>query len=104
MVGAPVQGRVLIIDDVISAGTSVRESVKLIEAEGATPAGVVIALDRMEKGTGETSAVQEVEQQYGLPVVSIANLHDLLAMLADDATLQTYLVAVQAYRDKYGIN
>ena len=104
LVGAPVQGRVLIIDDVISAGTSVRESVKLIEAEGATPAGVVIALDRMEKGTGETSAVQEVEQQYGLPVVSIANLHDLLAMLADDATLQSYLVAVQAYRDKYGIN
>ena len=104
LVGAPVQGRVLIIDDVISAGTSVRESVKLIEAEGASPAGVVIALDRMEKGTGETSAVQEVEQQYGLPVVSIANLHDLLAMLADDETLQTYLVAVQAYRDKYGIN
>ena len=104
LVGALVQGRVLIIDDVISAGTSVRESVKLIEAEGATPAGVVIALDRMEKGTGETSAVQEVEQQYGLPVVSIANLHDLLAMLADDETLQTYLVAVQAYRDKYGIN
>lgn len=104
LVGAPVKGKVLIIDDVISAGTSVRESVKLIENEGATPAGVVIALDRMEKGTGNTSAVQEVQQQYGLPVVSIANLKDLLAMLGGDDSLQTYLVAVQVYRDQYGVD
>ncbi len=73
LVGAPLKGRVLIIDDVISAGTSVRESVRLIQNEGATPAAVAIALDRMEKGTGELSAVQEVEHQYGLPVVAIAN-------------------------------
>ncbi|WP_107688502.1 orotate phosphoribosyltransferase [Neisseria wadsworthii] len=103
LVGAPLKGRVLIIDDVISAGTSVRESVKLIEAEGATPAAVAIALDRMEKGTGELSAVQEVEQQYGLPVVSIANLRDLLSLLETDADFQQYLAPVQAYRERYGV-
>lgn len=103
LVGAPLQGRVLIIDDVISAGTSVRESVKLIEAEGATPAAVAIALDRMEKGTGELSAVQEVEQQYGLPVVAIANLRDLLVLLAHHAELGDYLAPVQAYRERYGV-
>ena len=103
LVGAPLKGRVLIIDDVISAGTSVRESVKLIEAEGATPAAVAIALDRMEKGTGELSAVQEVERQYGLPVVPIASLADLLALLQDDAQFRQHLEPVQAYRDRYGV-
>lgn len=103
LVGAPLKGRVLIIDDVISAGTSVRESVKLIEAEGATPAAVAIALDRMEKGTGELSAVQEVEQQYGLPVVAIANLRDLLAMLENHAEFGNFLAPVQAYRERYGV-
>ena len=103
LVGAPLKGRVLIIDDVISAGTSVRESVKLIEAEGATPAAVAIALDRMEKGSGELSAVQEVEQQYGLPVVAIANLQDLLAMLEHNSEFHNYLAPVQAYRARYGI-
>ena len=103
LVGAPLKGRVLIIDDVISAGTSVRESVKLIEAEGATPAAVAIALDRMEKGTGDKSAVQEVEQQYGLPVVSIANLRDLLSLLENDENFKSYLAPVQAYRERYGV-
>ena len=103
LVGAPLQGRVLIIDDVISAGTSVRESVKLIEAEGATPAAVAIALDRMEKGSGQLSAVQEVEQQYGLPVVAIANLHDLLSMLQDSPALAGHLQPVQDYRNRYGV-
>lgn len=103
LVGAPLKGRVLIIDDVISAGTSVRESVKLIEAEGATPAAVAIALDRMEKGTGDLSAVQEVEQQYGLPVVAIANLRDLLAMLENNAEFGAFLAPVQAYRERYGV-
>ncbi|MCF7521889.1 orotate phosphoribosyltransferase [Neisseria sp. ZJ106] len=102
LVGAPLKGRVLIIDDVISAGTSVRESVKLIEAEGATPAAVSIALDRMEKGTGELSAVQEVEQQYGLPVVAIASLNDLLALLEHNADFNRYLEPVRAYRQRYG--
>jgi orotate phosphoribosyltransferase len=81
IVGAALAGRVLIIDDVISAGTSVRESVQLIQAAGATPAGVVIALDRMERGKGELSAVQEVNRDYGLPVLSVANLEDLLGRL-----------------------
>ena len=103
LVGAPLKGRVLIIDDVISAGTSVRESVKLIEAEGATPAAVAIALDRMEKGSGQLSAVQEVEQQYGLPVVAIANLHDLLSMLQDSPALAGHLQPVQDYRNRYGV-
>ncbi|MDO4249110.1 MAG: orotate phosphoribosyltransferase [Neisseria sp.] len=103
LVGAPLKGRVLIIDDVISAGTSVRESVKLIEAEGAIPAAVAIALDRMEKGSGEQSAVQEVEQQYGLPVVSIANLRDLLSLLQNNENFQSYLAPVQAYRERYGV-
>ena len=103
LVGAPLAGRVLIIDDVISAGTSVRESVRLIEQAGATPAGVAIALDRMEKGTGSESAVQEVRQQYGLPVVPIASLADLLALLQDDTQFRQYLEPVQAYRDRYGV-
>ena len=103
LVGAPLRGKVLIIDDVISAGTSVRESVRLITAEGATPAAVAIALDRMEKGSGELSAVQEVEQQYQLPVVAIANLHDLLALLQNQAEFNQYLAPVQAYRERYGV-
>ncbi|MDO4877874.1 MAG: orotate phosphoribosyltransferase [Neisseria sp.] len=102
LVGAPLQGRVLIIDDVISAGTSVRESVRLIEAQGATPAGVAIALDRMEKGEGGLSAVQEVEKQYGLPVAAIATLDDLFALLQNDAGFGRHLQPVKAYRERYG--
>ena len=110
LVGAPVKGRVVIIDDVISAGTSVRESVSLIRAAGAEPAAVLIALDRMERsGTateiGNKSAVQAVEQEFGLPVIAIANLADLMAFLtaSSDPELTTYLPAVKAYRAKYGI-
>lgn len=103
LVGAPLKGRVLIIDDVISAGTSVRESVKLITQEGATPAGVAIALDRMEKGTGELSATQEVEQQYHMPVVAIATLKDLLKLLENQEEFRQYLPAVEAYRQRYGV-
>ena len=104
LVGAPLKGRVLIIDDVISAGTSVRESVKLIREAGAEPAGVAIALDRMERGTGALSAVQEVEQAYGLPVVAIATLKDLLAFLEDSPELAANLDAVRTYRAQYGVN
>jgi orotate phosphoribosyltransferase len=110
LVGAPVKGKVVIIDDVISAGTSVRESVKLIRDAGAEPVAVLIALDRMEKsGTateiGEKSAVQAVEQEFGLPVVAIANLADLMVFLtaSSNVELKNYLPAVKAYRDKYGI-
>ncbi len=102
-VGAVLQGRVLIIDDVISAGTSVRESIKLIRAAGATPCGVIIALDRMERGQGELSAVQEVQRNYGIPVVPIATLDDLLSYLQDNAEMVQNLLAVQTYRDRYGV-
>lgn len=102
-VGAKLQGRVLIIDDVISAGTSVRESIELIRATGAQPCGVVIALDRMERGLGNLSAVQEVERNYDIPVVSIATLDDLLGYLQGEAELVQNLLVVQSYRNRYGV-
>ena len=102
-VGASLQGRVLIIDDVISAGTSVRESINLIRAAGAEPCGVVIALDRMERGQGELSAVQEVQRNYGIPVVPIATLDDLLDYLQGEAEMVQNLATVQSYRDRYGV-
>ncbi|MEK7737397.1 MAG: orotate phosphoribosyltransferase, partial [Pseudomonadota bacterium] len=104
LIGAPLAGRVLIIDDVISAGTSVRESVAIIQAAGAQPAGVVIALDRMERGSGETrlSAVQEVERNYGIPVLCVATLDDLIAYLQDHPNSQRNLSAVTQYRAQYG--
>ena len=102
-VGAALHGRVLVIDDVISAGTSVRESIELIRAAGATPCGVVIALDRMERGQGEFSAVQEVQRNYNIPVVSIAALDDLLGYLKGHAELEQHLRAVQIYREEYGV-
>ena len=103
LIGAPLAGRVLIIDDVISAGTSVRASVELIRAAGAEPAGVVIALDRQERGQGALSAVQEVEQTYGIPVVPVARLSDLIAYLAGQAELERNLAAVSRYREEYGV-
>ena len=103
IIGAPLAGRVLIIDDVISAGTSVRESVELIRAAGATPCGVVIALDRMERGTGALSAVEEVEHDYGLPVVAVATLADLMSYLQDRPDFKANAAAVAAYRKEYGV-
>ena len=103
IVGHPLQGKVLIIDDVISAGTSVRESVEIIHAGGAVPAGVVIAIDRQERGEGATSAVQEVEQTLGLRVVSIANLETLLAYLHGKGDrARKHAQAIDTYRRKYG--
>jgi orotate phosphoribosyltransferase len=104
IVGAPLQGRILVVDDVISAGTSVRESAELIAAAGATLAGVAIALDRQERGQGAGSAVQEVERIYRIPVVSIANLSALLHYLAGQGDQQTELAAVQDYRRRYGVD
>ena len=108
LVGAPVKGRVLIIDDVISAGTSVRESIQMIEAAGATPCGVSIALDRQEKAAeggvdSPQSAVQQVQQRYGLPVVAVAGLADLLAYLDGAPELAAHRPAVLAYRERYGV-
>lgn len=103
LVGAPLAGRVLILDDVISAGTSVRESVNIIRAAGAEPAGVVIALDRMERGSTHQSAVQEVEASFGIPVVAVATVEDLIAFLSGNLELIANLEAVRAYREQYGV-
>ena len=102
-VGAPLEGRVLIVDDVISAGTSVRESVELIRAAGARPAGVLIALDRMERGIGALSAVQEVRNQFGVPVISIATLDDLVFFLRARGNMAQQLQSVERYRKEYGV-
>jgi orotate phosphoribosyltransferase len=102
IVGAPLSGRVLIIDDVMTAGTAIRESVEIIASAGATPAGVVIALDRQERGQGPRSAVQEVEELFGLPVVSILKLADLISFLEATGN-SAQLAAVRSYREQYGI-
>ncbi|WP_047552305.1 orotate phosphoribosyltransferase [Methylotenera sp. G11] len=104
IIGSPLQGRVLIIDDVISAGTSVRESVELINANGARACGVAIAIDRQEKGLGELSAVQEVVKTNQIPVCAITNLDDLLSYLKAHQDLVQNLHAVEAYRQKYGVS
>ena len=102
-VGAPLAGRVLIVDDVISAGTSVRESVEVIRSAGANPCGVVISFDRMERGIGSSSAVEEVHTQYSIPVVSISTLDDLTTYLTTHPELAQQLRSVEAYRRKYGV-
>ncbi len=102
IVGAPLRGRVLIIDDVITAGTAIRESVDLIRAAGATPVGVVLALDRQERGQTERSAVQEVEQVLGLPVTSILKLADLISHLRAQGDARQ-LEALERYRNEYGV-
>jgi orotate phosphoribosyltransferase len=104
IVGAPLQGRVLIIDDVISAGTSVRESIELIEQHGAKPCGVAVALDRQEKGLGELSAVQEVQAIHHLPVCAIANLSDLLEFVTNQPKMAQHLLKIQRYRQQYGVD
>ncbi len=102
LVGAPLNGRVLIIDDVITAGTSVRESIEIIKAAKAVPSGVLIALDRQEKGLGDISAIQEVTERFALPVIAIISLNDIIEYLK--ATGETeHLAAIQAYQARYGI-
>ncbi|MCW8919037.1 MAG: orotate phosphoribosyltransferase [Gammaproteobacteria bacterium] len=103
IVGAPLQGKVLIIDDVITAGTAIGEAMAIIEAAGATASGVVIALDRQERGKGERSAIQEVEKNFGLKVASIITLADLMSYLKDDPRMAEHLQAVSAYRAQYGV-
>ena len=103
IIGTPLAGHVMIVDDVITAGTSVRESVEIIRAAGATPCGVLIALDRMERGSGTLSAVQEVEQNYGLPVVAVATLDDLMAFLKRRPDFAVYKTSVEHYRQEYGV-
>ncbi len=103
IIGAPLRGRVMIIDDVISAGTSVRESEAMIRGAGAVPAGVLIALDRQERGLGELSATQEVSRNHGIPVTAIATLEDVLATLRGRAGLRDQVPAIEEYRRRYGV-
>lgn len=105
-VGAPLEGRALVVDDVITAGTAIREVMDLFGKVGATPAGILVALDRQERGTGATSAIQEIEQEYKIPVISIISLSQIIDYLAgqDDPALQQQLAAVKAYRDEYGVS
>ncbi len=103
LVGAPLKGRVLIVDDVMTAGTAVRESLALIRAQGAEPAGVLIALDRQERGQGELSAAQEVTRDYGIPVVAITSLADVLAYAGERPELAGEHARLQAYRERYGV-
>jgi len=102
VVGAPLAGRVLIVDDVITDGGAKRESIELIRSQGATPAGVVIAFDRMERGKGEASAVAELEGEFGIRVVAVATLDHLQALLAEESALAAEAKAVAAYRERYG--
>src|SRR5262245_20404925 len=103
LIGAPLAGCVLIVDDVLTAGTAVRESMDVISSRGATAAGVVISLDRMERGQGELSAIQEIEKRHRIPVVSIASLDDLIAWLEGRAEFRENLAAIREYRQLYGV-
>ena len=105
LVGANLEGRIMIIDDVITAGTAIREVMEIISQANASPAGVLIALDRQERGQGELSAIQEVERDFKMPVISIVSLHDIMTYLSeqDSADFAKHLDAVKAYRDQYGI-
>ena len=103
-VGAPLEGRVLMVDDVISAGTSTRESVAIIRAAGASPVAAAISLDRQERGTGDASAIREIEQELGLRVISIIGLDDLVEYLERSADMKDELRRLRAYRESYGAN
>ncbi len=103
LVGAPLKGKVMIVDDVITAGTAIRESIEIIQNAGATPAGVLIALDRQEKGQSNLSAIQEVENEYNIPVYAIITLADLQKYLESQPDLSQYSESMTAYRAAYGI-
>ncbi|WP_348728960.1 orotate phosphoribosyltransferase [Rheinheimera texasensis] len=103
LVGSPLKGRIMLVDDVITAGTAIRESMEIIQAQGAALAGVLIALDRQERGKGELSAIQEVERDFGTKVVSIIGLKDLIQYLEGKPELAQHLDAVKAYRAEFGV-
>lgn len=103
LVGSELNGKVMLVDDVITAGTAIRESMEIVEANGASLAGVLIALDRQEKGKGELSAIQEVERDFGATIISIVGLNDIIEFLKDDPEFNQHLPKVQAYREQYGV-
>jgi len=103
LVGSALEGRIMLVDDVITAGTAIRESMEIIQANGADLAGVLVAIDRQEKGKGELSAIQEVERDFGCAIISIVSLTDLVTFLEEKGTDAEHLEAVKAYRSEYGI-
>lgn len=103
LVGNPLEGRIMLVDDVITAGTAIRESMEIIKANGADLAGVLVAIDRQEKGKGELSAIQEVERDFGCAVISIISLGDLVTYLEEQGNNGAQLESVKAYRAQYGI-
>jgi orotate phosphoribosyltransferase len=103
LVGSALQGKIMLVDDVITAGTAIRESMAIIQASGAALAGVLVAIDRQEKGSGELSAIQEVERDFGCAVISIVGLTDLITYLEEQGNSAEHLAAVKAYRDQYGV-
>ncbi|UJX26056.1 orotate phosphoribosyltransferase [Pseudoalteromonas sp. CF6-2] len=103
LVGSELKGKIMLVDDVITAGTAIRESMEIIADNGADLSGVLIALDRQEKGKAELSAIQEVERDFGTKVISIVKLADLISYLEAKGTMDEHLAAVKAYRDQYGI-
>lgn len=103
IIGSKLQGKVLVIDDVITAGTAIRESMGIISGAGAELAGVAVALDRMERGQGELSAIQEIKKEYGISVISIITLNDLIEFLRTNSDFKEHLPAVEAYREQYGV-
>src|SRR5690606_32192208 len=104
-VGAPLQGRVLIVDDVITAGTAIREVMQLLRAAYATPAGILVAVDRQERGTGELSAIQEIEKEFHIPVISLINMTQIIDYLKmqQDESLKEFLHPIREYRQRYGV-
>ncbi|HDL8053601.1 TPA: orotate phosphoribosyltransferase [Yersinia enterocolitica] len=103
LVGSPLEGRVMLVDDVITAGTAIRESMEIINAQGATLAGVMISLDRQERGRGEISAIQEVERDYHCKVIAIVTLNDVISYLEEKPEMAVHLTAVRQYREQYGV-
>ena len=103
LVGSELEGRIMLVDDVITAGTAIRESMEIIQANGADLAGVLVAIDRQEKGKGELSAIQEVERDFGCAIISIVSLTDLVTFLEEKGTDEAHLESVKAYRAQYGI-
>ncbi|MEW6989851.1 orotate phosphoribosyltransferase [Colwelliaceae bacterium 6441] len=103
LVGSPLEGKIMLVDDVITAGTAIRESMEIIKANGAELSGVLIALDRQEKGKGELSAIQEVERDFGTKVISIVTLTDLIAYLEEQSDMAESLASIKQYQEDYGI-
>ena len=103
LVGSPLEGRIMLVDDVITAGTAIRESMEIIQANGADLAGVLVAIDRQEKGKSELSAIQEVERDFGCAVISIVSLGDVVRYLEEQTGMDAHLEAVKAYRAEYGV-